>query len=201
MNLTTYLNRHFLDTGALDGALLAGLQQRGMAPAPAYRLRIAVECESFFGAHSETCETHYYASGTPAWLADVAGLPDAAAAHALFAQRYRDRVAQLGAAPRTDAYLREEWQHFLDGTYGLCSRDGLPETIADKEVAAANVKDIVDKGREQVLTAAELLYLRHWVNLLDRASAAFAPHEVARSSRRRLVDDVRAAYGLGSGGA
>jgi hypothetical protein len=201
MHLTTYLNRHFLEASSIDGVLLAGLQQRGMAPAPAYRLRIAIECDSFFGAHSESCDAHYYASGTPAWLADVAGLPDGAAAYALFAQRYRDRVAALGAAARSEEYLIEEWRHFLEGTYGLCSRDGLPETIADKEVAAANIKGLLDKGGEQVLTADELLYLRHWVNVLDRASAPFAPHEVARSSRRRLIDEVRAAYRLGSGNA
>jgi hypothetical protein len=201
MNLITYLNGHLLEASGIDGALLAGLQQRGMAPAPSYRLRLAIECDSFFGAHSETCEAHYYASGTPSWLADMAGLPDGAAAYALFAQRYRDRVAALDAVPRTEEYLIDEWRHFLEGTYGLCTRDGLPETIADKEVAAANIKGLLDKGGEQVLTAEELLYLRHWVNLLDRASARFAPHEVARSSRRRLVDEVRAAYGLGSGSA
>jgi hypothetical protein len=32
------------------------------------------------------------------------------------------------------------------------------------------------------------------VDLLDAASAPFAPHEVARSSRRRYVDEVRAAW-------
>lgn len=32
------------------------------------------------------------------------------------------------------------------------------------------------------------------VDLLDRVSAPFAPHEVARSSRQRYVDEVRAAW-------
>ncbi len=200
MNLTTYLNKHFLEAGDLDRTLLASLQARGMAPKPAYRLRMAIDCDSFFGAHGETCDAHYYATGTPAWLADVAGLPGGAAAYALFARRYRDRLAQLGAEPRDEAHLRDEWQHFLDGTYGLCTRDGMPEAIADKEAAIANIKGIVETRSEQALTAEETACLRHWVDVLDRASAPFAPHEAARSSRRRLVDDVRARYGLGSGG-
>jgi hypothetical protein len=201
MNLATYLNKHFLEAADLDSTLLAELQARGMAPKPAYRLRMAIDCESFFGPHSETCDARYFATGTPAWLADVAGLPDGAAAYALFARRYRDKLARLGAGPRDEAHLRDEWQHFLNGTYGLCTRDGLPEAIAAKEAAAANIKSIVESRCEQALTADETAHLRHWVDVLDQASAPFAPHEAARSSRRRLVDDVRARYGLGSGGA
>ncbi|MCG7552244.1 DUF6058 family natural product biosynthesis protein [Pseudoalteromonas sp. Of11M-6] len=32
------------------------------------------------------------------------------------------------------------------------------------------------------------------VDLLDEASALFAPHERERSSRKRLIDDVRAKF-------
>jgi hypothetical protein len=38
--------------------------------------------------------------------------------------------------------------------------------------------------------------LRVAVDLLDSVSAPFAPHEVARSSRHRYVDEVRKTYGL-----
>jgi hypothetical protein len=201
MNLITYLRRHLLDTTQLDAPRLADLQQRGMAPQPSYRLRMAIDCESFFGAHQESCELAYYATGTAAWLADVAQLPDAAAAYALFARRYAARLAQLGAPPRTDDYLQSEWQHFLAGTYGLCTHDGLPEAIAEKEAAIANIKSVIENRSEHALTGDEKLYLRHWVNVLDKASSPFAPHEVARSSRQRLVNDVRATYALDSNGA
>jgi hypothetical protein len=205
MNLITYLDAHLLSTARLLAAsgmsatLLSRLQQDGMAPQPSYRLRLSIDCTSFFGEHSEHCEQDFYATGAVDWLADVAKLTDGAAAFGLFVERYRARVAQLGAEPRTDEYLLSEWQHFLSGTYGLCTRSGLPEAIADKEVAIANIKSIVDNRGEQVLTEDERQYLRHWVDVLDRASAPFAPHEVARSSRRRLVDEVRNTYGLGDG--
>jgi hypothetical protein len=152
MNLITYLNRHLLEASGFDGALLAGLQQRGMAPAPAYRLRIAVECDSFFGAHSESCEAHYYASGTPGWLADVAGLPDGGAAYALFAQRYRDRVAALDAVPRTEEYLIDEWRHFLEGTYGLWA----PEVVAQRFLGA-ETGQLGHLGQRQVLRLQQVL--------------------------------------------
>jgi hypothetical protein len=203
MNLITYLDTHLLTTARLLAAsgmsaiLLSKLQQDGMAPQPSYRLRLAIDCSSFFGEHSEQCEQHFYATGAVDWLADVARLTDGAAAFGLFVERYRARVAQLGAEPRTDDYLLSEWQHFLSGTYGLCTRSGLPEAIADKEVAIANIKSVIENRGKQVLTDDEHVYLRHWVNVLDVASAPFAPHEVARSSRHRLVDEVRKTYSLG----
>lgn len=202
MNLITYLDTHLLATPRLLAAsgrtaeFLSSMQQAGMAPRPSYRLHMAIDCTSFFGEHSETCACDYYAIGTVDWLTEVADLSDGAAAYALFSRRYRARVAQLGAAPRSEDYLRSEWQHFLDGTYGLCTASGLPEAIADKEVAIENINALVENRGEQALTEDERLYLRHWVEVLDRASAPFAPHEVARSSRRRLVDAVRSTYRL-----
>jgi len=38
--------------------------------------------------------------------------------------------------------------------------------------------------------------LRRAIDLLDSVSSPFAPHEIARSSRRRYVDDMRSAHGL-----
>jgi hypothetical protein len=72
---------------------------------------------------------------------------------------------------------------------------GLPEEIAAKEVAIAAIREL-DADRNRSQTEADRARLRNAVDLLDRASSPFAPHEVARSSRRRYVDDMRAAYGL-----
>lgn len=46
------------------------------------------------------------------------------------------------------------------------------------------------------LDAATLLRLGRAVALLDAASSPFAPHEVARSSRRRLVEQMRVRWRL-----
>jgi hypothetical protein len=105
--------------------------------------------------------------------------------YARFAARYR---AALDALPLfrmevTEAHLRSEWRHFIAGTYGLCTRTGLPEDIAAKELAIRAIRNLTDDGRP--LDAAERERLARARELLDRASSLFAPHERARSSRAR----------------
>jgi hypothetical protein len=126
------------------------------------------------------------AKGYASWLGAVRDL-SADEAFALFCARYR---SGLGGGSASDEHLRAEWASFLDGTYGLCTRTGLPEEIVAKETAMTAITALVespspDRGK---LAAA--------VDRLDRASSPFAPHERARSSRRRLVDEVRRRYQL-----
>ena len=90
-------------------------------------------------------------------------------------------------------HIKEEWQHFLKGTYGLCTRSGLPEDIAEKELAILIINEILDLDfitdeRKEMLTQA--------VNLLDKVSPQFAPHERLRSSRHRLIDEIRRKFKL-----
>jgi hypothetical protein len=193
MNLITYLERHLLTTDRLLRAAgisvdhLRALQLRRLVPQPSYRLALDIACTSFFGPHTEKAAVDYYGSGYPAWIADVALLENEADGFALFSRRYRNRMPEASAE-----HLAAEWEHFLAGTYGLCTTTGLPEQIAAKESAVITIKSMC----ERVLTDAEREILRIAVNQLDAASAPFAPHEVARSSRRRLVDEVRERYQL-----
>jgi hypothetical protein len=115
----------------------------------------------------------------------------------MFARRYCEALAVLplmSGDPKLndgfDAHLRDEWRHFLDGTYGLCTRSGLPEDIAAKELAICVIRESLEGG------APDLARLRAAVDLLDRASSPFAPHERPRSSRHRYVDELRVRYGL-----
>jgi hypothetical protein len=117
----------------------------------------------------------------------------------VFARRYRAALSALPLRtndPKLNAgietHLRDEWGHFLSGTYGLCTRSGLPEDIAAKELAICVIKELTaqenaDPDRARLAAA---------VDLLDRASSPFAPHERARSSRHRYVDLMRQRYGL-----
>lgn len=206
MDLLRYLDTHFftrdqlLAAGGIDAAGLAVLA--GM-PKPSYRLAIDIGCDSFFGAHGEQHRIDYYAKGYADWIGIVRPLAGETDARGVFEQRYRDRLAQLAAAgiasddPKLnaglDAHLADEWQHFLDGTYGLCTRSGLPEDIAAKEVAIATIMELTS---ERALTSATSRRLSQAVDLLDDASTQFAPHERERSSRHRLVDLVRKSYQL-----
>lgn len=207
MDLIRYLEQHFytreqlLERCALDTAQLERLQRDRLMPQPSYRLRLDLGCDSFFGAHSESVAVDYYAQGCASWLALATIFEHEAAARSHFTQRYRDRLAQLaadGIAPASpafadEAHLQAEWEAFLNGTYGLCSRSGLPEDIAAKEAATAVIRELTEGGE---LDENQRARLRKAVDLLDHAAAPFAPHEVARSSRRRYVDGVRSSYRL-----
>jgi hypothetical protein len=208
MHLLDYLNQHFLTReqllarSGIDGARLDGLQERGMMPRPSYRLRMHLGCDSFFGQHEEGHAVDWYAQGMVAWAGLLGAMDGPREAYDAFAKRYRQRLAQIvedGLPPATDAlaadaHIATEWRHFLDGTYGLCTRAGLPEEIAAKEAAIVLIRALTENGVEKGLGEAERERLEAAVDLLDRVSAPFAPHEVARSSRRRYIDDIRATW-------
>jgi hypothetical protein len=189
MELIDYLHTHFLTRAQLlaacatDGAHLDAFTAAGAMPAPSYRLQVRIDCASFFGDHAEAHASDWFAKGYVEWLRMLlAGEPDP---YGRFAARYR---AALDALPlrgleATDAHLRSEWQHFLAGTYGLCTRSGLPEDIAAKELAIRAIRALTDDGRP--LGAEESERLARARDMLDRASSPFAPHERARSSRTR----------------
>lgn len=198
MELIHYLNEHFLTRAqllarcAIEPDQLQQWQARRMMPRASYRLRLDILCDSFFGEHREQVAPEFYAKGCVAWaevLRPLDGEPDA---FAVFARRYRARLGQLAATElgcpdqlATDGHLAAEWTAFLDGTYGLCTVSGLPEDIAAKELAIALIRKA--DGRAP---------LRRCVDLLDAVSSPFAPHEVARSSRHRYVDEMRRVHGL-----
>jgi hypothetical protein len=202
MKLIDYLNSHFLTReqllarSGIDGARLDALQALGVMPRPSYRLQVQLACDSYFGAHTESHAIDWYAQGMVAWAGLLEALDGPRQAFEVFAARYRRRLAQLEAAEdlMSDTHIAAEWQHFLDGTYGLCTRSGLPEDIAAKEAAIVLIRAMTALAARQGLDEEERGRLAGAVDLLDAASAPFAPHEVARSSRRRYVDEVRAAW-------
>lgn len=204
MELIDYLTTHFLTRAQLlaacatDDAHLDAFTRAGAMPAPSYRTRVRIDCTSFFGAHAQDHVVDWYARGYAEWLRmllDGAGEP-----YALFAARYRaalDALPLFRAVPApelaADAHLRSEWRHFLDGTYGLCTRTGLPADIAAKELAIRVIRALTEesppsgsRGRDHLAAA---------IDLLDRAASPFAPHERPRSSRARYVDALRPQHG------
>lgn len=203
MELIDYLKHHFLTREQLLAASgisperLDSLMGGGGMPQPSYRLRLGIRCASFFGEHEEEHATEYFATGYPSWIGVLESAAEAP--FAVFARRYRAALAVLPLTaddPRLgaglDAHLEDEWGHFLAGTYGLCTRSGLPEDIAAKELAICVIRELDAAGD----AAPDLERLRQAVDLLDRASSPFAPHERARSSRHRNIDAMRTKYRL-----
>lgn len=212
MNLQEYLETNFytrselMRLAALSAAEFTRFQELRMMPAASYTLRGAVTCTSFFGHQADSIELQYYARGYVEWLDLLKQSKGTDAAFALFRERYRNKITELMAQGfrsshekvtiGLDAHIHTEWVHFLNGIYGLCTRSGLPEDIAAKELAITIINEVTSDEKSVEADPLALERLRAAVDLLDQASSAFAPHEVERSSRNRLITQMRAKYSL-----
>lgn len=209
MDLLTYLNEHFytkqtlLTQCKIDEIQFDKLQQAQVMPKASYQLELAVSCDSFFGNHIKTEHSEYFAKGYVSWIKQVSKTASEKEAFLLFSNRYKAQLShlqELGHSTNSaklveqlDEHIKSEWQHFLAGTYGLCTESGLPEDIASKELAIAEIEQLI---ANDTLNDDELKQLTQAVNLLDKASALFAPHERSQSSRQRLINEVRQKYEL-----
>ncbi|NQZ20752.1 MAG: hypothetical protein HRT53_01750 [Colwellia sp.] len=215
MELINYLSRYFLTKQELLTAAkiteqeLSHYQQLKVMPKCSYKLQLSVASTSFFGLHNEEQEIEYYAKGYISWLAIAQSLNDTKSIYSLFVSRYKATIEQLRIQGHystndkinasLDLHLKDEWQHFLDGIYGLCTKSGLPEDIAAKEFSILEINELTantELTELAKLTEQQLSQLTRAVNLLDSVSALFAPHERLKSSRHRLVDEVRRKYVL-----
>lgn len=193
---------------------LHAFMDAGCLPGPAYRVSGPCQISSFFGDHEERIELQYFprAYVAKATMLERSGLSlqDLAKSEkASFFKLYAETLEALGAqtfglgslfgpsgmvdGAEANALLENEWQAYLDGTYGLCTRTASATEIATKEAMIAKIKyltAVIDAGSQGQLVAD----LKQAVDLLDQVSAPFAPHEVARSSRERYVNQVRTMY-------
>jgi len=209
MLLWKYLTDNFYTKEALlavtkiSSIELEQWQAKGLMPKASYKVSMNVECDSFFGVHQEQECQEFYAKGYASWLAIVQSNTNETACYAIFQKRYLSTLERLCSAGHStqkselnegiDAHIKSEWVHFLNGIYGLCTKSGLPEDIAAKELAIAEINQLLEEYDESQMPIERLTKA---VDLLDRASAEFAQHERARSSRRRLIDEVRRKYRL-----
>ena len=209
MDLLNYLNEHFYSKDELlaltkiNDSELQTLQQQQVMPKASYTIELGASCDSFFGTHIQTEHLEYYAKGYVSWIALIQTLKTKTKIYQTFSGRYANRIKELKAQghqsdseklnQQLEQHIAQEWAHFLAGTYGLCTKSGLPEDIANKEFAISEIQQLTSL---KTLSEAELKQLSRAVNLLDEASALFAPHERAASSRQRLVNEVRAQYQL-----
>lgn len=209
MDLINYLNQYFftkqalLDITKISAQDLLKYQENGVMPKCSYKLSVNLTSDSFLGLYSDEQEVEYYAKGYASWLAIVQSLNSTEAVYSVFANRYKMTIKSLkeqGHSTRDskvssalDSHIKEEWNHFLNGIYGLCTQSGLPEDIAAKELSILEINEL---SKQNELTPEQLNKLTLAVNLLDSASSLFAPHERLKSSRHRLVNETRLKYQL-----
>jgi hypothetical protein len=208
MELTNYLNEYFYTKQTLlklsntSEEELLNLQAQQLMPACSYQLSHSLTCHSFFGDYDIQEKSEYYAKGYVEWL-ELIKCSSPENSFLIFSNRYQQQLKQLktqGFSCNDEKlnnqlcdHIKSEWQYFLNGTYGLCTQSGLPEDIASKELAIIKINQLINIDKLSVVQRKEL---NDVVNLLDRSSALFAPHERLKSSRYRLIDQVREKYQL-----
>lgn len=209
MELIKYLNDNFLTRDELlqqakiKEMVFQDYQSSELMPAASYLLKLDLQSDSFFGEHKEQIQVEYYAKGYTSWLGIIRSLSDKERIYNEFSTRYENAVKRLKTLgfrtenpkmnTKLQAHIFEEWDYFIRGVYGLCTKSGLPEDIASKEFAVILINELSEKDS---LDLDETKCLIRAVNLLDDASSLFAPHERLQSSRHRLVDEIRRKFSL-----
>jgi hypothetical protein len=109
--------------------------------------------------------------------------------------RLPDSFSEQGARNEEglSARTRSAWESFTTGVFSLCVADPSSErSIARKEVLQEALTALSQNGSRSVFSAEERARLGRLIADYSRAAMPFAPPEYARSSRKRLVDDLEA---------
>lgn len=179
-------------------------------PAPSYVYAGKGRLVSFVSDSADTQEYRFHLKGHTAWFDTVAqralNTQDQARQH--FFDRYEhakqaffasDLGQQLSEAATEvhDHFDKDHadatWAHFLNGVYGVCTRDGHPESVFKKQAGVMYVEHLTSGGPAS-LSRTHLQLLEHAVDFLDTVESDFAPHEVSSTSRQRCILDVRAKF-------
>ena len=214
--LLNYLYQNFLEeddfltASGLEKRQLQSLQRRRILPLPSYVYSANGRSTSFPGSYCDEDEYRFHQKGHVHWADTVStlGIEDEDSAQRHFEHRFNSAkdmfltstlgLALCSKAPEIqesfdEANLKLTWSHFLDGTYGLCTKDGLPETIFLKGAGVRFIESLINDtgfgGNDD-----DHNLLRQIVDLLDRVESDFAPHEIRTSSRQRCINNVRKKY-------
>lgn len=180
-------------------------------PGPAYRLEGQVALSSVFGDHSEAWKASFFPRSHVEKVRSIARQEApleavASSLEAAFKAEYGALLIELQAREygmadvfKTDgtvggraaeSLLNSEWNHYLDGTYGLCTRSASVREIAMKEIMIARIKHLSAQLEQKPVDTLRA-DLAQAVDMLDSVSAPFAPHEVSRSSRQSYITDIK----------
>ncbi|UTW59478.1 hypothetical protein KFE96_03990 [Kordiimonas sp. SCSIO 12603] len=218
MDSALYIKSNYLtleDVAVRSGisdARLIEMIEAGCLPHAAYRLEQTYEVSSIFGQHNHRESKGYYPYShvekaaallekNKSW--DELAIEEKERFRSIYKVTLEEhRAADFGMAEyfkkdgeaggeAFEVFIASEWQHYLDGTYGLCTKTASAREIALKEVMIAKIKYLLTS---ETFSEIELTELEKAVDTLDAVSAEFAPHERERSSRGQYIDAVRAKY-------
>lgn len=215
-----YLNEAQLATAsAIRVDELNALILGQLVPAPSYVVTdTGTVCSFVFGEMAAPGSTpgRYFHPSQAVWIAlarhAIANGPahDAAARlQVLFAVKFASALATLNlttwrlhdcfdddGAPIADGLrIRTDsaWQYFLNGTFGLCVANPISEAhIAYKEVLQEKLAQQSENGAKTVFSPQQASAMHELIDAYAAAAMPFSPVEYGLSSRKRLVEDLRA---------
>jgi hypothetical protein len=95
-----------------------------------------------------------------------------------------------------NARTESAWTAFLGGIFSLCVADPSSEkSIARKEVLQEALTQLSGNGSRTDFSAEDKLHVLHLIDQYAHAAMPFSPPEYPRSSRKRLVEDLREKLG------
>ncbi|WP_313145365.1 DUF6058 family natural product biosynthesis protein [Stenotrophomonas sp.] len=204
MSLTAYLQAHFMPKAVfaaycdVSEERLSALVAMGAVPEPTYTCGEGGIRSAVFGVIpiSEHLVGEYFRTDCARWtrIADSASPGDErAAVAAVLLQELVDYLAgELGDADRAHAKAELLLPHFFNGTFGLCIAD--PSTgagIARKELLQERLVALLSDEQAPLSARVDTQALLAVIDDYAHASMPFSPAEYDRSSRKRLVDDLR----------
>ncbi len=130
------------------------------------------------------------------WISIADSAPSGHERDALVTALCRELEAALAPALDDPALASQKAQAFLpyffNGTFGLCVADPSSGAgIAEKELLQERLMELTLNGSRLADTADENHQLLALIDAYARSSMPFSPAEYPRSSRKRLVDDLR----------
>ena len=205
MSLAAYLKEHFVDKPTFASLASISVQRLDQLIAAGAIPRATYICDgksissSAFGMIEipESIVGEFFRPACIRWVHLADSAPNGSeklAVESKVADEIRTALITLGE--RDPVAIETRVQTYLpslfDGTFGLCVSD--PSTgsgIVKKEILQERLTAITENGTNATpsdLSKSELLRL---IDDYAQAAMPFSPAEYARSSRKRLVDDLR----------
>ena len=204
MSLKAYLQKHFVDKAtfaSLANVSLDRLDQLIAAeavPSATYICNGDSIYSAAFGV-IETCEPltgAYFRPECVRWATLAAQAPkgeERATVLAVLTRELRDSLrGHMENATAREAKVQEFLPHFSNGTFGLCVADPASGAgIARKEMLQEKLSALTENGSNPFPAGVSQKDLLDLIDGYANAAMPFSPAEYERSSRRRLVDDLR----------
>ena len=215
--LDHYFAGHFLNaeqTASASGIRVAELDaliDARCVPEPSYVVsKDGTVCSFVFGEMAAPGATpgRYFHPAQAVWIARAQQLGTEARLREQFVLQFAAALATLnlstwrlrdsfdasgapiaeGLRARTD----NAWKFFLNGTFNLCVANPIAEAqIAYKEILQEKLTQLSDNGGKHVYDAAQVPLMTALIDAYAAAAMPFSPVEYAKSSRKRLVEDLR----------